>query len=154
MPSWWDISKGLKSLFEKRLGSVRMYYCRIFITHNYKKVWICLYNPLESLLLLSATPWIQFYFCLPTDSEFGSHSSWPSNNDENSIYLPGHFILQLTKNFQLIIYITPLRTRRGYHCYFALKMRRFTEDEKKLKRKKQHNVSQGWEQKEKLPRKL
>lgn len=90
-----------------------------FSSHTIIKMCASVY--ITYLLLLSATLWIQFYCCLPVESNFGSHSSWPSNNDENSIYLPQHFILQFAKHFQLIIYKRLLRTRRGCHCYFCFK---------------------------------
>lgn len=89
---------------------------------------ICLYNPLESLLLLSATLWIQFYFCLPNDLKFGLHSSWPSNNDENSIYLPGRFILRFMKCFS--------KNQKRLSLLFCFKNEEIYRGLKNIKRKK------------------
>lgn len=118
----------MKEFFRKIWRSARLYYWKIFITHIYKKVGICLYNPLESLLLISATLWIRFYFCLPNDLKFGLHSSWPSNNDENSIYLPGRFILRFMKCFS--------KNQKRLSLLFCFKNEEIYRGLKNIKRKK------------------
>ena len=75
-------------------------------------------------------------------SEPGSYFSSPSNNNDNNIYQPRHFILQRT-NFYLIIHLRPLRDQGRRALLFSLyRWKRGLVGLGEIGKGK--NVNQGW----------